>query len=83
MNRRGFLTGLVSLIAAPAIVRATSLMPIKVLEAEYGLGPMLTAIEVQRRINDLTLWRVDWHAHWKELSTIIYPVKARDEWRRL
>lgn len=29
MNRRGFITGLISLVAAPAIVRAGSLMPIK------------------------------------------------------
>lgn len=29
MNRRGFITGLVSLVAAPAIVRADSLMKIR------------------------------------------------------
>ena len=29
MNRRGFITGLISLVAAPAIVRAGSLMPVK------------------------------------------------------
>lgn len=29
MNRRGLITGLVSLVAAPAIVRATSLMPVR------------------------------------------------------
>jgi hypothetical protein len=29
MNRRSLITGLVSLVAAPAIVRATSLMPVK------------------------------------------------------
>lgn len=29
MNRRGFITGLVSFVAAPAIVRAGSLMPIR------------------------------------------------------
>jgi hypothetical protein len=29
MNRRGLITGLVSLIAAPAIVRASNLMPVK------------------------------------------------------
>jgi hypothetical protein len=29
VNRRGFITGLISLVAAPAIVRAGSLMPIK------------------------------------------------------
>jgi hypothetical protein len=28
-TRRGFITGLISLVAAPAIVRADSLMPVK------------------------------------------------------
>lgn len=43
MNRRGFLTGLVSTLAAPAIVRAELLMPVKVvapfdpMEAYYKL----------------------------------------------
>lgn len=32
LPRRQFITGLVSLIAAPAIVRATNLMPVKVLK---------------------------------------------------
>lgn len=29
MNRRGFITGLVSLVAAPAVVRCASLMPVR------------------------------------------------------
>lgn len=32
VNRRGLLVGLGSLVAAPAIVRATSLMPVKALD---------------------------------------------------
>jgi hypothetical protein len=32
ISRRGILTGLVSLVAAPAIVRVTSIMPVKVME---------------------------------------------------
>src|SRR4051812_3637220 len=32
LNRRGFLTGMGSLLAAPAIVRAASLMPIRAIE---------------------------------------------------
>jgi hypothetical protein len=31
LNRRSLITGLISLVAAPAIVRATSIMPIKAL----------------------------------------------------
>lgn len=32
MNRRTLITGLISFVTAPAIVRATSLMPVKVLD---------------------------------------------------
>lgn len=32
MNRRGFITGLISLVAAPAIVKCGSLMPVRVIE---------------------------------------------------
>ncbi len=77
MDRRGFLTGLVSLVAAPAIVRATNLMPIKALEAEYGLGPMLTATDIQRRIDNLLCHRVQWYEHWHELGTLVYPKVRR------
>ncbi len=31
MNRRALLTGLISLVAAPAIVRVSSIMPVKVM----------------------------------------------------
>ena len=31
-SRRGFIQGLIGIIAAPAIVRASALMPVKVLE---------------------------------------------------
>lgn len=39
VSRRSFLGGLIALVAAPAIVRATSLMPIKVLVPEYVWVP--------------------------------------------
>jgi hypothetical protein len=50
--RRSFITGLMSLVAAPAIVRAGSLMPVKVVEPKwmidpdwlYGPGPMMAAL---------------------------------------
>lgn len=35
-TRRRFITGLASLIAAPAIVRASSLMPVRVLPVDPG-----------------------------------------------
>jgi len=48
MHRRSFITGLVSFVAAPAIVRVGSLMPVKgmlLLDDElYGVGPMMRAV---------------------------------------
>lgn len=45
IGRRGFITGLISLVAAPAIVRAGSLMPVKVLVEPiyplYGHSPAM------------------------------------------
>lgn len=35
MNRRGLLLGFASLLAAPAIVRASSLMPVKALPTRF------------------------------------------------
>lgn len=35
LTRRGLITGLASLLAAPAVVRASSLMPVKALPPEY------------------------------------------------
>lgn len=41
LSRRSIITGLVALVAAPAIVRAGSLMPVKVMIEPYGTGPMV------------------------------------------
>lgn len=35
INRRGLITGLISFVAAPAIVRASSLMPVKAVKVDY------------------------------------------------
>jgi hypothetical protein len=48
-SRRGFITGLVLLVAAPAIVRVASIMPVKVMPAEltvYGESPGMAAIRM-------------------------------------
>ena len=55
IHRRSFLKGL---IAAPVVVKAASLMPIRgiIMPIEpYGIGPMLAATEIQARINAITL----------------------------
>ena len=52
MPRRKFLTGLFGLVAAPAVVKASNLMPIKVLEygqwqyTEVGVGFSITREEI-------------------------------------
>ena len=40
LNRRSLITGLISLVAAPAIVRPTSIMPIKALPAVEDLDTL-------------------------------------------
>lgn len=45
-SRRGFLLGLTSLLAAPAIVRASSLMPVKV----FGAGDLFVNGQVVGRL---------------------------------
>jgi hypothetical protein len=42
MPRRKFLTGLLGLVAAPAVVKATSLMPVKLVD--FGDGVALKSI---------------------------------------
>ncbi|RPJ39878.1 MAG: hypothetical protein EHM35_01190 [Planctomycetaceae bacterium] len=44
ISRRGLLTGLVSLLAAPAIVRATSIMPVKALPVVVPNSPLPVGI---------------------------------------
>ena len=65
-SRRGFLTGLgAALITAPAIVRAGSLMPVKVMVEPYGIGPMMSVVEIINRAlwqcsQDRIVWRENW-----------------------
>jgi hypothetical protein len=47
INRRSLITGFVSFVAAPTIVRATSLMPINA-----GLAPAISFDEFNRQIMD-------------------------------
>lgn len=50
-NRRSLITGLISLVAAPAIVRASSLMPIKAIKTDVtvlGLDPGSNEIAMQQ-----------------------------------
>lgn len=53
INRRGLITGLISLVAAPAIVRASSLMPIKAYHDDVVWGPVFKVTGVSGNIIDL------------------------------
>jgi hypothetical protein len=55
IERRSFLSGLISLVAAPAIVRAGSLMPVRVMleEPRYLTG---SAIKLMQQASDAE-WR--------------------------
>lgn len=55
INRRGLITGLISLAAAPAIVRASSLMPVKVIR-------QITPQDI------LNLWMSDYAAQMQKAS---------------
>lgn len=65
-NRRRFLIGLGGLFAAPAIVRATSLMPIKALEY---CGPIFS---------DPFATYDSW-ARWEELADLIYQITPAEK----
>lgn len=71
IGRRGFITGLVSLVAAPAIVRAGSLMPVRVVIEPYGIGPNMTATEIIERFNELVSSRLDWTKNWHASYTYL------------
>jgi hypothetical protein len=58
MPRRKFLTGLFSLVAAPAIVKAANIMPVKVIEPKWFLNdglPLQTMIHPVRKGSGINL----------------------------
>ena len=57
LNRRSLITGLISLVAAPAIVRATSIMPIKALPAVEDLDTLARKQLADSLYGDLILTR--------------------------
>ena len=82
IGRRGFITGLVSLVAAPAIVRAGNLMPVKVIEPLdlsecylFGRGPMTLAQYSQSRLAALHIQRQAWFRMMTETSEIVGDVQ--------
>lgn len=59
MSRRGFITGSIGLLCAPAILRATSLMPVKALPRLIYAGELGTHEGFSFMVNDteaVKLW---------------------------
>lgn len=81
MNRRGFLTGLSALIAAPAIVRAGNLMPIKVMPIElevYGASPAMLALDGIEYLEGLSMRLLTW-----EEDAIVFTRIPTSAWREM
>lgn len=51
LSRRGLITGLISLAAAPAIVRASSLMPVKMILPADPLAATISPSQYQALLN--------------------------------
>lgn len=76
-SRRGLITGLAALIAAPALVRASSIMPVKA-----WVEPVITGIDLGR--SDFTAYSVlvwtgegDFPAKWAPLPSSPLRVESR------
>lgn len=74
IQRRAFLTGLASALAAPAIVRAGSLMPVRALDPSLTRPIILPIYSLESKWVALKMYRVSWSEHWDALATeIIHP----------
>jgi hypothetical protein len=87
ISRRGLITGLISLAAAPAIVRASSLMPVKIMEpiAAFEWSPFYTAIPMSPELAALLNRRIDaayamMRKHLEEniVAELLYTSKGTD-----
>lgn len=71
LDRRSLITGLISLVAAPAIVRVANLMPVKVMDR----APTEAELEdlVQRMLADLKTHRTLWGADFMAVKAYVDP----------
>jgi hypothetical protein len=60
LSRRSLITGLVSLVAAPAIVRVASIMPVKAMEPLTIEQLLALRIAVTSRVLDETITKLVW-----------------------
>lgn len=76
MNRRGLITGVISLFAAPAIVRATSLMPVKALKPSLTIEEW-AAMTSSERLVALHREKKNWLDAWDESARYFVPKSIR------
>lgn len=69
LARRSFLLGLTSTLAAPAIVRAGSLMPVRAIQPVFSNRVMRALIDIQGLKDKNMLWRIEW----QEVSNFLLP----------
>jgi hypothetical protein len=79
-SRRGFITGLISFVAAPAIVRASSIMPVHSIKMPLEnvfqalvQHPNTTATEILERFANLGIYRQSFVDHWNETAVLYLP----------
>ena len=79
-SRRGFITGLISLVAAPAIVRASSIMPVRSIKMPPDnvfqalvQHPNMTATEILERFANLKIYRQSLVNHWNGTAALYLP----------
>jgi hypothetical protein len=76
LNRRGLITGLISLVAAPAIVRASNLMPVKMMISSYQTnGLTVDDFLEQIMVADAIM---NGESYFKFTSKGIEPISIRD-----
>ena len=79
-SRRGFITGLISFVAAPAIVRASSIMPVRSMKMPLEnvfqalvQHPNMTATEILEWIATPRMYRQSFVDHWNETAALYLP----------
>ena len=66
MHRRSFIQGI---IAAPAIVKSASLMPIRgIVMPLYGIGPDRQLLMIYKAWQQLRMQRFQWYEQWTDYA---------------
>lgn len=82
-SRRGFITGLVSFVAAPAIVRVSSLMPVKVysLDAE-AIAEIMIDYAMRQASPPIAQYDQAFMLVFDEASDVLLRYVPVDPWRQ-